>query len=129
VSLAPVKNPIDGTPPTGDGSASFLTVTGYLRGMLPIASARTDSSPLFSDPCHHAPLRGRRDEIKHDGYRLIVRREGATMRLFTRRGFWTIAIRHDERRGRMVSHIAAVGHRSRASPAASGGQRMKQRAE
>jgi ATP dependent DNA ligase domain len=29
-------------------------------------------------------------EIKHDGYRLIVRRDGATVRLFTRRGHdWT----------------------------------------
>jgi bifunctional non-homologous end joining protein LigD len=29
-------------------------------------------------------------EIKHDGYRLIVRRDGATGRLFTRRGYdWT----------------------------------------
>jgi bifunctional non-homologous end joining protein LigD len=29
-------------------------------------------------------------EIKHDGYRLIVRRDGATVRLFTRRGYdWT----------------------------------------
>ncbi len=29
-------------------------------------------------------------EIKHDGYRLIVRREGERVRLFTRRGFdWT----------------------------------------
>src|SRR5450631_926285 len=29
-------------------------------------------------------------EIKHDGYRLIVRREGDTVRLFTRRGHdWT----------------------------------------
>jgi ATP dependent DNA ligase domain len=26
-------------------------------------------------------------EIKHDGYRLIVRREAATVRLFTRRGY------------------------------------------
>ena len=26
-------------------------------------------------------------EIKHDGYRLIVRREGAAVRLFTRRGY------------------------------------------
>jgi ATP-dependent DNA ligase len=25
------------------------------------------------------------DEIKHDGYRLIVRRDGDTVRLFTRR--------------------------------------------
>jgi bifunctional non-homologous end joining protein LigD len=29
-------------------------------------------------------------EIKHDGYRLIARRDGDTVRLFTRRGFdWT----------------------------------------
>src|ERR1700676_4082336 len=29
-------------------------------------------------------------EIKHDGYRLIVRRDGAQVRLFTRRGYdWT----------------------------------------
>jgi hypothetical protein len=29
-------------------------------------------------------------EIKHDGYRLIVRRDGGTVRLFTRRGYdWT----------------------------------------
>jgi bifunctional non-homologous end joining protein LigD len=29
-------------------------------------------------------------EIKHDGYRMMVRREGATVRLFTRRGYdWT----------------------------------------
>src|ERR1700719_350638 len=29
-------------------------------------------------------------EVKHDGYRLIVRREGETVRLYTRNGFaWT----------------------------------------
>ena len=29
-------------------------------------------------------------EIKHDGYRLIVQREGARVRLFTRNGYdWT----------------------------------------
>jgi hypothetical protein len=29
-------------------------------------------------------------EIKHDGYRLIVRRDGKVVRLFTRRGYdWT----------------------------------------
>jgi bifunctional non-homologous end joining protein LigD len=29
-------------------------------------------------------------EIKHDGYRLIVRRDGEAVRLFTRRGYdWT----------------------------------------
>jgi hypothetical protein len=54
---------------------------------------RTDG---FVDPCiptlaakPPAGL-GRVHEIKHDGYRLIVRRDGETVRLFTRRGYdWT----------------------------------------
>jgi bifunctional non-homologous end joining protein LigD len=54
---------------------------------------RTDG---FVEPC--IPTRAMKPpsgaawvhEIKHDGYRLIVRREGATVRLFTRRGYdWT----------------------------------------
>jgi bifunctional non-homologous end joining protein LigD len=54
---------------------------------------RTDG---FVDPC--APIRaaeppvgpGWVHEIKHDGYRLIVRRAGSLVRLFTRRGYdWT----------------------------------------
>jgi bifunctional non-homologous end joining protein LigD len=54
---------------------------------------RTDG---FIDPC--IPSRAPEPpsgpdwvhEIKHDGYRLIVRREGATVRLYTRRGYdWT----------------------------------------
>jgi ATP-dependent DNA ligase len=54
---------------------------------------RTDG---FIDPCipSRAPKPpsgpGWVHEIKHDGYRLIVRREGDAVRLFTRRGFdWT----------------------------------------
>jgi ATP dependent DNA ligase domain len=54
---------------------------------------RTDG---FVDPC--IPSRAPKPpsgpdwvhEIKHDGYRLLVRRDGATVRLFTRRGYdWT----------------------------------------
>ncbi len=54
---------------------------------------RTDG---FIDPC--IPTRAAKPpagpgwvhEIKHDGYRLIVRRDGAAVRLFTRRGYdWT----------------------------------------
>jgi bifunctional non-homologous end joining protein LigD len=54
---------------------------------------RTDG---FLDPC--IPSRAPKPptgpdwvhEIKHDGYRLIVRRDGETVRLFTRRGYdWT----------------------------------------
>jgi ATP-dependent DNA ligase len=54
---------------------------------------RTDG---FIDPC--IPTRAAKPpvgpawvhEVKHDGYRLIVRREGPTVRLFTRGGYdWT----------------------------------------
>jgi bifunctional non-homologous end joining protein LigD len=54
---------------------------------------RTDG---FVDPC--IPSRASKPpsgpdwvhEVKHDGYRLIVRRDGETVRLFTRRGYdWT----------------------------------------
>src|SRR5450755_268372 len=50
----------------------------------------------FVDPC--IPSRAPKPpsgpdwvhEVKHDGYRLIVRRDGAAVRLFTRRGYdWT----------------------------------------
>jgi bifunctional non-homologous end joining protein LigD len=60
--------------------------------MLP-RNIRTDG---FVDPC--APIRAARPpvglgwvhEIKHDGYRLIVRRDGKVVQLFTRRGHdWT----------------------------------------
>jgi bifunctional non-homologous end joining protein LigD len=50
----------------------------------------------FVDPCipslAHKPPSGPDwvHEVKHDGYRLIVRRDGDTVRLFTRRGYdWT----------------------------------------
>jgi ATP-dependent DNA ligase len=57
--------------------------------MLP-RRVRTDG---FIDPC--IPSRaatapagpGWVHEIKHDGYRLIVRRDGENVRLFTRRGY------------------------------------------
>jgi bifunctional non-homologous end joining protein LigD len=47
----------------------------------------------FIEPCIRSPApappsgRGWAHEIKHDGYRLIIRREGASLRLFTRRGY------------------------------------------
>jgi bifunctional non-homologous end joining protein LigD len=44
--------------------------------------------PTLADKPPSGP--GRVHEIKHDGYRLIVRRDGETVRLFTRRGYdWT----------------------------------------
>jgi ATP dependent DNA ligase domain len=64
--------------------------SGYLTDMLVV---RADG---FVDPC--IPSRAPKPpsgpdcvhEIKHDGYRLIVRRDGDVVRLFTRRGYdWT----------------------------------------
>jgi hypothetical protein len=46
-------------------------------------------SPPASHPLPTSPLQGPIG-IKHDGYRLIVRRDGKAVRLFTRRGYdWT----------------------------------------
>ena len=51
------------------------------------------TAPGFIEPCLPTPSQrvpigpGWVYEIKHDGYRLIVRREGDSVRLFTRRGY------------------------------------------
>jgi hypothetical protein len=45
---------------------------GYVPPCIPTRAHKVPSGPVH--------------EIKHDGYRLQVRREGATVRLFTRRG-------------------------------------------
>jgi bifunctional non-homologous end joining protein LigD len=51
---------------------------GYVQPCIPTRAARPPAGP---DWVH---------EIKHDGYRLQVRRDGDTVRLFTRRGYdWT----------------------------------------
>jgi bifunctional non-homologous end joining protein LigD len=47
---------------------------GYIPPCIPTRAARPPSGP---DWVH---------EVKHDGYRLIVRRDGDAARLFTRRG-------------------------------------------
>jgi bifunctional non-homologous end joining protein LigD len=66
--------------------------SGYLTRMF-ARRVRTDG---FIDPC--IPTRAAKPpagpdwvhEVKHDGYRLIVRRDGEAVRLFTRRGYdWT----------------------------------------
>jgi ATP-dependent DNA ligase len=51
---------------------------GYVAPCIPTLAAKPPSGPNWVH------------EIKHDGYRLIVRREGPLVRLFTRRGYdWT----------------------------------------
>jgi bifunctional non-homologous end joining protein LigD len=55
----------------------MMVVHGFVAPCIPTGAAKPPSGP---DSVH---------AIKHDGYRLIVRREG-TVRLFTRRGYdWT----------------------------------------
>jgi bifunctional non-homologous end joining protein LigD len=48
---------------------------GFIEPCIPTRAAK---APVGPDWVH---------EIKHDGYRLIVRRDGDTVRLFTRRGY------------------------------------------
>jgi ATP-dependent DNA ligase len=56
----------------------MVTTSGFIAPCIP---TRAPKPPVGPDWVH---------EIKHDGYRLIVRRDGDTVRLFTRRGYdWT----------------------------------------
>jgi ATP-dependent DNA ligase len=48
--------------------------SGFIEPCLPSKAARPPSGPLWVH------------EIKHDGYRLMVRRDGARLRCFTRNG-------------------------------------------
>jgi bifunctional non-homologous end joining protein LigD len=51
---------------------------GFVEPCIPVLAAKPPAGPQWAH------------EIKHDGYRLIVRRDGAGVRLFTRRGYdWT----------------------------------------
>jgi len=48
-------------------------------------------------------------EIKHDGYRLILRRDGDAVRLFTRRGHdWTELSRDRRRRHQASDHRRSI---------------------
>jgi bifunctional non-homologous end joining protein LigD len=58
--------------------AARIRTDGFVEPCIPTLAAKSLSGP---DWVH---------EIKHDGYRLIVRRGGNAVRLFTRRGYdWT----------------------------------------
>jgi bifunctional non-homologous end joining protein LigD len=58
--------------------ARRVRTDGFIDPCIPTLAAKPPAGP---DWVH---------EIKHDGYRLIVRRDGATVHLFTRRGHdWT----------------------------------------
>ena len=60
-------------------AAVRVRADGYVAPCIPTLAAKPPSGP---DWVH---------EIKHDGYRLIVRRNGPVVRLFTRRGYdWTV---------------------------------------
>ena len=65
-----------------DEPVSEVTVTARPNGIIaPCIPTPAGKPPSGADWIH---------EIKHDGYRLIVRRDGATVHLFTRRGYdWT----------------------------------------
>jgi ATP dependent DNA ligase domain len=83
------------SPPAGEQFCDTVTVPG--RSDEPVREGMVTVRPNgFIEPC--IPTRAVNPpigpdwahEIKHDGYRLIVRREGGAVRLFTRRGYdWT----------------------------------------
>jgi len=92
---APRPNPHDGPRFVGLRCVPFCRLHGtvaslYLEGMLPVRPngfiepripTRAAKPPVGPDWVH---------EIKHDGYRLMVRGASPLVRLFTRRGFdWT----------------------------------------
>jgi len=59
-------------------SSPRLDPAGFIQPCLPTVRSKPPSGPEWIH------------EIKHDGYRMIVRRDGDRIRLFTRRGFdWT----------------------------------------
>jgi bifunctional non-homologous end joining protein LigD len=58
--------------------APLIRADGFVAPCIPTLAVKPPSGP---DWVH---------EIKHDGYRLIVRRDGKVVQLFTRRGYnWT----------------------------------------
>src|SRR4030095_10103814 len=87
--------------PRGDESAPVDASTGLIATRILAAVAYLSRMPKSAfAPC--LPTRGTKvpdrpewiHEIKHDGYRLIVQREGQRVRLFTRNGHdWTIGFR------------------------------------
>src|SRR6266436_3661444 len=55
-----------------------LSPAGFIEPCIPILASKPPAGPQWAH------------EIKHDGYRLMVRRDGDRVRLFTRRGYdWT----------------------------------------
>src|ERR1700730_11616399 len=84
----PPKSAIERGPPGGvrAGKTGDLTPrvkrrvlpAGFVEPCIPILAHKPPSGPQWVH------------EIKHDGYRLLVRRDGDRVRLFTRRGYdWT----------------------------------------
>jgi bifunctional non-homologous end joining protein LigD len=59
--------------------APLIRADGFVAPCIPTLAVKPPSGP---DWVH---------EIKHDGYRLIVRRDGKVVQLFTRRGYPAIA--------------------------------------
>jgi ATP dependent DNA ligase domain len=73
-----VTTPLAGGRRLFDGAMLVVRADGFVDPCIPSRASKPPSGP---DWIH---------EVKHDGYRLIVRRDGEIVRLFTRRGHdWT----------------------------------------
>ena len=71
--------------------------SGFIEPCLPSKAVRPPSGPLWVH------------EIKHDGYRLMVRREGSRVRCFTRNGHdWADASQLLSRPKRRPAHVRSV---------------------
>jgi hypothetical protein len=68
-----------------------LAIFGVWSGVRTAGEAARHYRAVHSDPSDKTPVGPQWiHEIKHDGYRLIARKRGAGVRLFTRNGFdWT----------------------------------------
>ena len=75
-------------------AAPLIRADGFVAPCIPTLAAKPPAGP---DWVH---------EIKHDGYRLIVRRDGAAVRLFTRRGHERRLITIEALRAWLLSHEA-----------------------
>ena len=70
---------------------------GFIEPCLPTVSKRVPEGPQWIH------------EIKHDGYRMIVRRDGDRVRLFTRRGFDGTPVWRHSLRSLRVSSVTFDG--------------------
>jgi hypothetical protein len=116
VGQAPLPPPGGYPSPDGQDSLSIRLVASMDRH----ARSQCENPPAGFNPClpspsHNAPSGSEWvHEIKHDGYRLIARRDGNRVRLYTRRGLRLVRQVSLDNRGAAVPS-GPLHHRGRGS--------------